>query len=306
MPMKEYPNREATRGKVRRAALLPFIFLLPALAILLSLTIFPLAYSLRLSFMSWELLRPGARMFFIGLENYIEILSEPRFLSSLLYTCQIVYTAIPCEILIGIGIALLLNRDIRGRPIFQLLILMPMIVAPVITGSITRLLFEEVFGPVNYFFLASGITDVRLQWLSKPSLAQAVIIFMQVWRWTPFAILLIFAGLSTVPRPVYEAARLDGASSFKLFRHVTLPFLRKHIAIIVFIRLIWLFTLYDIVYVVTHGGPGRSTETVSYYTYLTGFTFFSMGKAAAMSYIILILVIAVIVNFVKIGITRST
>jgi len=127
-----------------------------------------------------------------------------------------------------------------------------------------------------------------------------------VWRWTPFAVLVMFAGLTSIPKSLYEAAQIDGASNSKLFRYITLPFLKKHLIVVVFIRLISLLTLYDTVYVISKGGPGNSTETVSFYTYLTGFKFFSMGKAAAMSYIVLILTIAIITNFIRLGITRSS
>lgn len=304
--MKRYkPIFTNTHGRERKTMLF-LVFLLPTLGILLLLTVFPLIYSLRLSFMSWELLRPGAKKTFVAFENYREILIEPRFLSSLAYTAKVIYTAIPLEILLGIAIALLLHREIKGRSIFQLLVMLPMIVAPVVTGSMARLLFNEQFGPVNYLLQMLRFTDVKLQWLSQPPLVQKVIILMEVWRWTPFAVLVMFAGLTSVPETLYEAAQIDGASNLKLFRYITLPFLKKHLVIVVFIRLITLFTLYDTVYVISKGGPGTSTETVSFYTYLTGFKFFSMGKAAAMSYIVLIVTIAIIANFIRVGITKST
>jgi multiple sugar transport system permease protein len=205
-------------------------------------------------------------------------------------------SAISLEFILGIGLALLLDRDLFGKGLIRSLVLLPMMCTNVVIGLTWRLLLNYQFGIVNYYLGVLGIAPV--EWLSNPSLARPSIILVDVWNTTSFVALMILAGLQAMPEEPFEAARIDGASAWQTFRYLTLPLLRPTILVVLLWRVIDTFRIFDVVYLLTAGGPARATETVSLYVYRNGFQLFNLGYASAASYvmILIMLVIAAILS----------
>lgn len=281
----------------RRVAIL---FVLPATLTLLAITIFPLIYELRLSFMSWEL-AVGAEAKFIGLKNFATILTKDmRFWSSLKVTSVFMTIGVAVQLILGTGIALLLNRMGRLRTLLVSLFLISVMIAPVVAGFQFRMIYHDQFGPLNYVIEVLTFGRWRGKaWIADPKVALFAILMVDVWQWTPFLMLIVLAGLQSIPVEMYEAAEVDGASFWQRFWRIVLPQLIPVIVIGILIRVMDTFKLFDIIYLVTGGGPGNITETISFYTYKQGFKFFSLGYTAAMAFLQLIVIILISQLFLK-------
>lgn len=267
---------------------------LPAALILFAITIYPLIYSLRISFFRYDL-TSGADPAFIGLDNYARLLFEdPRFWGSLGKTSYLVVAGILIQLVLGLGLASLLVRLQRSRAIITALMMVPVMMAPVVVATQGMVIFNAQYGPLNYLFNRVGLPG--FVWLGDRGVALQTILLTDVWQWTPFIAIIMAAGMTALPRELHEAAAVDGASAWQHFRLVTLPLLQPLIIIVVLLRLMDIFKMFDYVYVLTRGGPGSATETLSYYNYLQGLQFFSFGYAAAMSFaqIIILSVVAVV------------
>jgi multiple sugar transport system permease protein len=271
------------RLRRRRTA---YLFVLPAAVILLAITIFPLIYELRLVFLSWEL-TTNAPPEFVGLQNLIRVLfQDSRFWSAMRVTGVIIVAGVAMELGIGTGLALLLNRLGRARTALVSLFLIPVMIAPVVAGFQFRMIYHDQFGPLNYIIEIVTAGHWRgLAWIADPNVALFAIVMVDIWQWTPFLMLIVLAGLQSIPIELYEAAEVDGASAGQSFFRITLPLLLPVVIIGILIRAMDAFKLFDIVYLVTGGGPGDLTETISFYTYLQGFKFFSLGYTAAMAFV---------------------
>jgi len=275
-----------------------FSYVLPVIIILIAITIFPLLYSLSLSFFFCDL-RRGGKWIFAGLDNYATALfNDSRVWSSFRNTLFIGGPAIGLELVIGLGLALLLNRKIVGKRIITSLLITPVMISPIVTGLIWRMLYHEKYGAINGFLKMIGI-NAEWSWLADPNLAVLAVIFTDVWEWTPLVMMVLLAGLQSISLEPYESARIDGASPLQIFAYITLPLIRLPILAVVLIRVIDSIKLFDIIYVLTMGGPGGRTETISFYTYLVGFRYFRMGYAAALSYLVLIIIIALSTIFIR-------
>ena len=271
---------------------IPILFLLPCIVTLLAITIFPLVYSLSISLTNYELGRP-IELRFVGLENYWTILFEDsRFLIAISNTFIFVASTITIQFFFGLALALVLNRSFKGRSFIVAVVLLPMMIVPVATGYIWWMLYDVSYGPFNYILEVAKLTthEAPVKWLADPSLSLLCVIVTDCWQYTPFMMLVLLAGLQSIPVEPYEAAQIDGAGRWQTFRHITLPLLRSAIAVAILIRTIDAFKIFDLVYLMTYGGPGTSSEVASFYTYLNGFRFFRMGYASALSYIILLIV----------------
>lgn len=274
--------------------------MLPATVTLLAITIFPLLYELRLAFMSWELAMGGAPKF-VGLENFIRILAhDGRFWASMRVTGILMILGVAIQLVLGTGIALLLNRLSRWRSPMVSLFLIPVMIAPVVSGFQFRMIYHNQFGPLNYLIeiLTFGHSQ-GMAWIADPRIALYAVMVTDIWQWTPFLMLLVLAGLQSIPPGMYEAAEIDGASSWQSFWHITVPLVSSVVIVGVLIRVMDMFKLFDIIYLVTGGGPGNVTETISFYTYLQGFKFFSLGYTAAMAFLQLIVIIVISQIFLK-------
>jgi len=281
----------------RRAAIL---FVLPAVVILLSISIFPLIYELVLAFTSWELTTSFPPKF-VGLKNFSTLLfKDERFWSAMRVTGILMSLGVTIQLVIGVVLALLLNRIKKTRSFFVSLFMIPVMIAPVVAGFQFRMIYHDQFGPLNYIIQLLTFGKWRgMAWIADPKVALFAILFTDVWQWTPFLLLIVLAGLQSIPMELFEAAEVDGANKWNIFWRITSPLLLPFIVIGILIRTMDSFKLFDIVYLVTGGGPGNVTETISFYTYLQGFRFFSVGYTAAMAFIQLIIIILIAQLFLK-------
>lgn len=289
------PSNVGGKTRVHGSALQPirrdrskYVFLLPATIMILVFSIFPLLFSLALSFVSWDLSRLQGGIKFVGLNNFIELFSDHRFWNTARVTLIFVLGGVALQYVVGLGIALLLNQDIRFRRFFRVVFLMPMMLTPAAVGYVGRMLFNETQGPVNDIIRHLGGPIVP--WLSNAVLALPTLIMVDTWEWVPFMIIVLLAGLQSLPPEVFEAADADGASRFQIFLHITFPMILPTSVTVILIRGLEAFKLFDIVAVMTGGGPGNVTESVTWYAYLSALTFGRLGYASAIAYCLLIMV----------------
>jgi len=264
----------------------PIGFASPSLALIGLVIVFPLAYAFWLSLRNFDL-SVGPDSDFVGAQNYVEALfKDGRFLDSIWNTALIIAPSLVLELLLGLGIALLLGRVLRGRPIITALLAIPAMVSPVMAAMAWRMMFGVKFGAINNLGLQLGLLDVYFDWFSSPALAVFTVVMVEVWHNTPFMMLVLLAGLQSIPQELYDAAKADGASPWRSFWFITLPLLKFTMAVGLMIRMIDLTKLFGLIFVLTYGGPGSSTETVAFNTYLVGFKDFRMSYASALSYVI--------------------
>ncbi|NRQ16814.1 carbohydrate ABC transporter permease [Ensifer sesbaniae] len=262
-------------------------FIWPALIIVLLISIFPLVYSLTTSFMSMRLVPPTPSRF-VGFGNYLDLLQNPRFWHVAGTTTLIAFISVGLQYVIGLSVALALNSRVPGEGIFRVSFLLPMLVAPVAVALIARQVLNPTMGPLNELMTALGFAN--LPFLTQTSWALGSIIAVEVWQWTPFVILMLLAGLQTLPDDVYEAAALENATPWQQFRDITFPMLLPISVAVVFIRLIESYKIIDTVFVMTGGGPGISTETLTLFAYQEGFKKFNLGYTSALSFLFLIVI----------------
>ena len=264
----------------------PWAFASPSLGLIALVIAFPLGYSFWLSLQNFDL-SVGADYEFIGAKNYMEVLfRDPRFLGSVWNTAVIIAPSLVAELVLGLGLALLLSRVARGRPIITALLAIPAMVSPVMAAMAWRMMFGVKFGAINNLGLQLGLLDSYFDWFASPTLAVLTVVLVEVWHNTPFMMLVLLAGIQSIPQELYDAAKADGARPWQSFWSITLPLLRFTMVVGVMIRLIDLTKLFGLIFVLTYGGPGGSTETVAFTTYLAGFKDFRMSYAAALSYVI--------------------
>ncbi|MDI6871140.1 MAG: sugar ABC transporter permease [Bacillota bacterium] len=282
--------------ETRRRRLLLLVLVGPATLILLSTSIVPLVYSVLLSLQNYNLTDPFGRRF-VGLYQFVRALRDPRLWQATVTTFQILVPSLVIELVLGIGIALLLNRKSRGLKAFRACILLPMMVTPVVVGLMWALMYNTNFGILNYFLSLVGAGAV--EWLAYPNLAKLSLILVDIWQSTPFVVLIVLAGLQSLPPLAYLAARVDGATRWQTLRYITLPMLRPIIAVATLFRLLSLLVSFDVIYVLTGGGPGSATETLSMYIYKQGFVLCDVSYASALSYIFLVASIVATTRLVK-------
>ena len=267
----------------RSETALPYLLLAPTVAVLLALSIYPLVYAVRVSFH-----RGTGQSARLTVENFTRLFSDGFFLSALLHTLIFALVALTCEFLLGLGLAVLLNSRLRGRAVFRAALLVPVMLPPVVVGVVWRLMLNPNFGAINGTLRSFGVPVESLTWTASPRLALLSVIAVDVWQWTPFVFLILLAGLQAIPEEPYEAARIDGSSAWQTFQHITLPLLRPAILIVLLLRTMDLVRVFDQIFILTEGGPGFATETVSLYIYRAAFRFGDFGYAAAMSFVLLI------------------
>ena len=288
----------ASSGTERR---LPYLFLAPTVLVLLSLSIYPLIYSLSVSLQVES--SAGTRW---SLANFQRLFSDSFFLSAMGHTMVYAVSALTCEFFLGLGLALLLNGQIRGRTFFRASLLVPMMLPAVVVGVVWRLMLNPNFGAINGTLKGFGINTESLTWTASPRLALFSVIMVDVWQWTPFVFLVLLAGLQAIPQEPYEAAKIDGSNRWQTFRHVTLPLLKPAILIALLLRTMDLLRVFDQIFILTEGGPGFATETISLYIYRTAFRFSDFGYAAAMSFVLLAITNVISVVYIRFLQTRES
>src|SRR5262245_35568558 len=261
----------------------------PALSALLLVILFPIFFALYTSAFDYTLMHP-VHDDFVGLAHYRSALADVEFGHSLWVTLRFVAAVVILEFLLGFTVALMLNTVERGKNVYYLILLLPLLINPVVVGLIWRMFLHPVLGIVNYLLGLLGIGAVN--WLGDPANAFWTVVLVDIWHQVSFMVILLLAGLSALPREPYEAARMEGASALQTFIHVTLPLMRPVIMVTLLIRLIFAVRTYDLIYIMTRGGPGQATDLVSYFIYRQAFVTLNIAQAAAMSVILLLIVLA--------------
>jgi multiple sugar transport system permease protein len=273
---------------------LPYLLLAPAILLLLALVVYPLFYGVRESFLGY---RYGHSIGSVGLQNYKDLYSDPYFREALWMTLKFVFLAVALETVLGLGLALLAARELPLVRFARLMLIIPMIITPIVVGIVFRLIYASDTGLLTIISEKLGGGPVLI--LDKPTTAFLGLVFLDVWEWTPLMFLIMLAGIQSLPVEPFEAARVDGAGSWRTFLDHTLPMLRPVIAVAVALRTIDAFTTFDQVFVLTGGGPGTSTQLISIYGYNTAFKFTQYGYAAAMMIVVAALVLVFAAAAVK-------
>jgi len=273
------------------------LLITPAAAILIAFQVVPIVIGANASFRDWALYDP--KKTWVGLAHYAAVLTDRAFLTIVLpNTFMFMAVSVGAALVLGLSLALLLNRPFRGQKLVQTILLMPLMVAPVIAAIMLRWMFNDQFGIVNV--VLEGLGFEGQPWMAQRWTAFSVIVLTDVWLWTPWFTLLLLAGLQSLPREPFEAAAIDGAGRWNTFRFVTVPLLRSVIVVCAVIRAIDAFRTFDIVWTLTGGGPGRSTELFSLYAYLYAFLNLDFGKGSAAA-----MIGAAIILVVGLGLFRA-
>lgn len=259
----------------------------PSLALLLVISTLPLLFLVGASLFRIEVTRPWLTGF-AGLGNYAAMLADPRFWHTLRVTVIYTGASVALQVVLGLAFAMALAGDLRGKPVLRVVVLLPMVLAPVVVGLVWRtLLLTPRYGLLDYFSIALGLGS--RSWLGDPQLALASVIVIHTWQWTPFAFLVFAASLAALPTEPYEAALLDRASAWQRFRYITLPLLRPAIVTVVVLRVIIALRAFDAIFAATGGGPGTATEILNLYAYRVSFNSLSLGYGATLTTTLLIL-----------------
>lgn len=278
------------------------VFLLPLVVLLIGLTLYPIGTSIYTSFTNLHLARPNIPLRFVGLEQYSLMFASEQFWITFRNTLVMVVGAVGSQLVLGFFLALLLDRELPGIGIIRTILLLPLMVTPVVAALVWSLMLNPSTGVVNYLLMLGGWENPPV-WLGSGPLAMLSIILVDAWQWTPFVMLLLLAGLQGIPKEFYEAADLDGATFMERVRYIILPVLKPLIGVVLLLRVMDAFKIFDKIYILTAGGPGSATETVAFHAYRQGFGFFRMGYASAISMILLVVVL--IVSIVLIRQTQS-
>ena len=269
-----------------RERLLAWLLIVPSFVVVFALILVPIVRALWMSLHRIDLKRPALGQPFIGLENYVDIFQDPYFWASIGRTLYFMGVSIVLELVFGIAIAILLNQRFRGRWLLRALVLIPWALPITIDAIMWKWIFNPTYGALNSLLYQLGLIQEYRTWLSSPWSAMNMVILADVWKVTPVVILLTLAALQTIPPDLYEAAMVDGAHAWGRFWHVTLPLLRPTLAIVLVIRSMDAFKVFDIIYIMTSGGPSDGTKVIAYYTYLEAFSFLRMGRGAALAWVI--------------------
>ena len=265
-----------------------FLLTLPGLATLFLIIIFPLVFTVITSFYDYTLLNPKHDDF-VGLENYQEVLEEEYIGHSVIVTIQFVLATVFIEFIIGFALALALDKVQRFKSIYYLILLAPLMINPVVVGLMWRMILHTELGIMNYLLKLLSIN--RVNWLGDSDIAFWTIVFVDIWHQVSFMTILLLAGLAALPREPYEAARMDGASALRCLIYITLPLMRPVIIVALLLRLIFAVKTFDIIYIMTKGGPGIATDLVSYFIYRSAFFSLDIGRASALSVGLLVIVL---------------
>ncbi len=265
-----------------------YLLAAPTVLIVLLIILFPITFALISSFFDYTLINKSFNNF-IGINNYINSIKDEQLFNSISVTFFFVVLVVLFEFVLGFFIALLLNSIDRFKSIYYFILLLPLLINPIVVGLIWRMFLHPQLGILNYLLSLISIDPVN--WLGDPKMAFITIIFVDIWHQVSFMIILLLAGLSAIPKEPYEAAKSDGAGLLDCFIHITLPYMRPVIIVTILIRLIFAIKTYDLIYIMTKGGPGDATDLISYYIYRSAFISLNLGEAAAMSTILLFIII---------------
>jgi len=281
--MSSLPQTQATR----RRHLAPYLWVLPALLVYIIFKLLPMIAGVYLAFIQWDGIEPAK---FVGLQNFQRMLDDEIIVLALLNNVKYAVGTVIGKMILALFLALILNQALRGRGFYRTTLFMPVVMSFVVVGILWSWLYNGQFGLVNNLLHKLGLDFLILDWLGDPKVALWSLVIVDVWKWYGFHMVIFLAGLQTIPQELYEAARMDGASRWQQFAHITLPLLQPVMLVNVTLSLMGAFNVFDIPYVMTEGGPANSTIVMALHIYIRGFKFYKFGYSAAMSYVLLTLV----------------
>src|SRR4051794_12708541 len=270
-----------TAGRMRKEWS-AYLFLAPGLLLFSVFTVFALGFALYLTFHEWSIIEPDKP--FIGLQNYRDMLGDKDLRTSVVNTAYFTGASVPLTMLIGLGLALLLNQPLRGRWVLRTMYFLPVVTPFVVVAIIWKWLYNGDFGLFNYYLLKTHLIDNPLLWLSDKHLAMPSVVLMSVWSGVGFSMIVYLAGLQGIPSELHEAARVDGAGPFQRLRHVTIPMLAPTTLFLLVMGIIGSFQVFTQIFVMTSGGPVKRTTTMVYYIYESAFKFYEMGYASTLAF----------------------
>ncbi|HSC25816.1 MAG TPA: sugar ABC transporter permease [Vicinamibacterales bacterium] len=289
--------RATSHAREARAA---WLFVLPAIGLIALVTLVPVLWTFWESLHLHDLRMPWLGRPFVGLDNYREALTDARLRGALVHSAGFTVSTVLIEVVLGLGLALAMDRAWRGRALLRAVVLLPWAIPTVVAALVWRFLFDARSGAIASLLGTTGIfADVA--WLSHPWLAWVPIVMADVWRMTPFVALLLLAGLQQIDRTLYEAAQLDGAGSWQQFREITLPLLGPALAVTVLFRALDAFRVFDLVYVLTRGGPGTATEPASLYTFVALLQHLRFGYGSALASLVFALTFALSLAYIRLA-----
>lgn len=269
--------------------LTPYLFLAPAGAVLAIALFYPICYMIYASFLDWNPSQRIGEADFVGIRNYTKLFGDPAFRESMWVTLKFAGVVVTIEMILGVGLAMLLDRNIRGMSLLRTLFILPMMIAPIVVGLMWRYMYHPTVGIFNKTLKSWGFDGVP--WLSDGNWAFASVIIADVWQWTPFIFILSLAALQSLPSSAIEASKIDGATGWQQIIHIKLPLMMPVLIVTLLLRLIDSFKVLEVILVMTNGGPGLSTEILSLRINRTASEFRELGEAAAMSNLLLIVLL---------------
>jgi multiple sugar transport system permease protein len=276
---------------------LPWLFMAPALILILAITLYPLIYSLTISFQDFDINRAATETKFVGLDNYINLTKDPLFWNSLKLSIIYVVGSVAGSLILGFGLALLLDRELRGITVLRSLLIIPMVVTPVSIGLTWRMMFSSQIGIINVILSMLGLPTSL--WIESTKTALLSVMLVDIWEWTPFMFLIILAGLRSLPVSPFESAMVDGTSAWQRLRYLTIPMLRPVLYVAIILRTVDALRIFDQVFLMTRGGPAQATDLFSLFVYRVGFKLSHMSYAAALSWVLLIISTVLLILFVN-------
>ncbi|MFZ5808575.1 MAG: carbohydrate ABC transporter permease [Chloroflexota bacterium] len=293
MTMSSLPFQKIS--KRRREELAVTIFLLaPATLIMAAVMVYPMVSSFWISLHLWDLTKPQLGHPFAGLMNYLAILKDPAFWQSAQITFFFVAGAVALEITLGLGLALLLNRDFRGKNLVRVLALLPWAIPGVVNGIMWKWIFNPSYGALNGLLYSLGLINEYQIWLGNPKVALIMCILADTWKETPFIMLIFLAALQTIPKDLYEAAWVDGCNAVQALFRITIPLIKPTLFVALSLRTIWALKSFDLIYTLTAGGPAGGTTVIGYYTYIKAFVSLNLGRGAAAAFLMTLIVIIIV------------
>ncbi len=299
LPNAPYPQTGKPPRKMMSEARFAFWLLLPTIVLVCGLLFYPFVYSIYLSFVDLNLTKPWKGPEFVGFKHFTDILTNTEFWQSMKVTVYFTFVSVVSSIAVGLLVSLALNSRFKLRGLARSLLLVPWAISGVINGLIWQWILHPNYGVLNAALTQTGFTDRYIAWLSDPVLSLNMVIVADLWKSFPFVALMYLAALQSIPKDLYEAAKVDGANSFAGFRFITLPLLAPITLVLLVLRTIDSFRIFDLIYVLTKGGPANATQVVGYYLYKEGFQFAKFGYSAAGSYVITFFILVLVFIYIK-------
>ncbi len=285
-------------------SILALLLITPSVVLALGLILWPVVKTLILSF-HFSLLSHPERQKYIGLKNYTNYLDNPLFWASIKRTTYFTFVSVGVELVLGILIALLLAQKLRGWRFLRVAIIIPWAIPTVVNGALWRWIFHADYGALNGLLVSLGLIHKYVPWLADPQRAMNLVIVADVWHTAPFVVLIISAAMAGLPIDLYDAASIDGANALQRFTRITLPLLRPAIMVVLVVRTVEAFRVFDIIYIMTRGGPSDGTLVISYLTYQDTFSYLKLGSGSALSFIVSVFVLLLALIYIRILYTED-